>query len=168
MYTNGIPGYVVMNQLLWLKDKASEMDSVAEVGCWKGRSTHALATGCKGKVYTVDTFGGTKGEEDWFKDKDTAYEQCKNNLKDFKNVTIYNMPSIEGSKIVPEVDMIFIDGDHSYEGVKEDIKAWLPKVKKLICGHDIGRAVVQRAVEDTIGDYEQYDNIWFKYVADIR
>lgn len=35
MYTNNIPGYVVMPQLLWLKEKASGMESVAEIGCWK-------------------------------------------------------------------------------------------------------------------------------------
>lgn len=35
-------------------------------------------------------------------------------------------------------DLIFIDADHSYRVVKEDITAWLPKVRKdgVLSGHD--------------------------------
>ena len=34
-------------------------------------------------------------------------------------------------------EIIFIDGDHSYDAVKLDIKSWSPKLKNdgIICGH---------------------------------
>lgn len=36
------------------------------------------------------------------------------------------------------VDVVYIDGDHTYEGVKLDIEVWWPKVKPggFLCGHD--------------------------------
>ncbi len=35
-------------------------------------------------------------------------------------------------------DLVFIDADHHYESVKEDIETWYPVVKKggILCGHD--------------------------------
>lgn len=54
------------------------------------------------------------------------------------------------------LDFVFIDADHSYQAVKRDIGAWLPKVKPggIIAGHDytpdpfIGDGVI-RAVNET-------------------
>ncbi len=52
------------------------------------------------------------------------------------------------------LDFVFIDADHSYEGVREDILAWTPKLKPggLLCGHDIDCRSrewgVRRAVEE--------------------
>ena len=33
-------------------------------------------------------------------------------------------------------NVIFIDGDHSYESVKEDLNNWWNKCNTLFCGHD--------------------------------
>eukprot|EP00971_Amphidinium_carterae_P228524 4532571-Amphidinium_carterae.1 len=36
------------------------------------------------------------------------------------------------------LDLVFIDGDHSYEAVKRDIALWTPKVacRGILSGHD--------------------------------
>lgn len=58
------------------------------------------------------------------------------------------------------LDFVFIDGDHSYQGVKTDIKNWLPKIKSygILSGHDYGNsgerfgAEVKRAVDEFVED----------------
>ena len=39
-----------------------------------------------------------------------------------------------------QCDFVFLDADHSYEGVMQDIVAWWPKVRRggWLCGHDYG------------------------------
>lgn len=60
-------------------------------------------------------------------------------------------------------DIIFIDGDHSYEGVKEDLNNWWSKCNTLFCGHDymltktIWNGVecgVKKAIDEFIIEYK--------------
>ena len=68
-------------------------------------------------------------------------------------------------------DFVFIDSCHFYEDVKNDINAWLPKMKKggLLCGHDYGGYYieVQKAVNDVLGKENiiQRDNRLWGYVV---
>ena len=47
-------------------------------------------------------------------------------------------------------DFIFIDADHSYQSVRQDLEIWYPKIKPggLISGHDYHLSVVETAVND--------------------
>ena len=56
-------------------------------------------------------------------------------------------------------DFVFLDADHTYEAVKADISAWIPKIKKngLLCGHDYAHPNfpawgVKRAVDEFCND----------------
>lgn len=48
------------------------------------------------------------------------------------------------------LDFIFIDADHSYDSVLEDLNLWYPKLKKggLLSGHDYHMPTVEAAVTD--------------------
>lgn len=57
------------------------------------------------------------------------------------------------------LDFCFIDGEHHYENVREDIDAWLPKMKpgSIFSGHDYAGLFgnypgVAKAVHETFGD----------------
>lgn len=78
----------------------------------------------------------------------------------FTNIFPLRMP---GEFLAPyfnlEIDFLYIDGDHSYEGVKKDIKMWFPKVKSggLIGGDDYGGGFVRvkQAVDEFFGSQIQ-------------
>ena len=121
-----------------------------EIGTWKGASIKYLAqevrdTGKNIRLYGVDTFKGTTGEPTQQMDeavlKDVLYETYLKNIESVKAyVTTIIGDSHEVHKRFEErsLDVVFIDGDHSYEALLLDLAGWYPKVKQggIIAGHD--------------------------------
>jgi hypothetical protein len=58
------------------------------------------------------------------------------------------------------IDFLLIDGDHSYEGVKEDITLFLPKMRSggLIVGDDAYTPEIQRALAEAAGHLDPVNN----------
>ena len=148
-----------------LQDWASRYDTIVEIGSWKGVSTAHLCEACKGRVYAVDTFAGSSDPRDCaFKPKEDIFSIFKENTKDYNNLEVLKMTSLEAAKTFPpkSIDMVFIDGDHSYTSVKADLEAWAPIAKKWLCGHDLYflEQDVKRALED-LGI--KYRSVGFNY-----
>lgn len=87
--------------------------------------------------------GGSPSTNDmgWEQEKlDTQREEVMARFVDRPFVRIYSEYTHEAVERFPDehFDFIFIDADHSYEGVKRDIDDWYPKVKKgrFLLGHD--------------------------------
>ena len=76
------------------------------------------------------------------------------------NVSLYRGPSGHFLSLLPDayLDFIYIDGDHSYNGVKIDIELAKKKVKKggFICGHDYTSQFpgVIKAVDEFCSNYK--------------
>jgi hypothetical protein len=161
---NQIEGMMSDEELLWLFNMALQMDSVVEIGSWMGRSTHALLSGCKGSVYSVDHFMGSAdpietGHRNVFSD---FYD----NVGQFKNLKILRVDSLAAAGVIEDksIDFAFIDGGHMYEEAKADIKAWLPKAKKLIAVHDCDSPPVAKAIEEVLGKGQVWERIWYKFL----
>jgi glycosyltransferase involved in cell wall biosynthesis len=171
---NGIDGWMTFPELYWLYSTAKKMDTVLEIGSWKGRSTHALLAGSKGVVTAVDHFKGSSDPKDFScmlgKQQD-IYGQFLKNVGHFKNLKTMKMSSEEAASKLKgngiKFDMIFIDGEHTYESVKEDILLWKNRARKLICGHDYSSAWpnVIKATNEIIGKPDGVEkSIWYKHI----
>lgn len=78
-----------------------------------------------------------------------------------KEISFFKMTSAEASVFIKDgcLDLVFIDGDHTYSFVKQDIQLWLPKVRKggIISGHDYndcGWTGVKQAVDEAFTSKE--------------
>lgn len=163
-YDTNIDGWMADEELTFLHEVAENMDSIVELGSYRGKSTVALASNCKGTVTAIDHWKDCyeldSDKENWKE----IFENFKHNIKKYKNINVIKKDTVKASKLVKETDMVFIDADHRYEGVRDDIKAWLPKTKKLICGHDYDNTDTKKAVDELIKIDGTICSIWYKYV----
>jgi hypothetical protein len=132
----------------WLYDQATKMGNIVEIGSFKGKSTHALLSGCRGMVHAVDHFKGSPDSADFTFNK-SGKGQFLKNVGHFWNLDLLEMSSVEASKrFLPKaVDMVFIDGCHIFEEVRLDLECWMPICRKLLSGHDSGWPGVAKAIE---------------------
>jgi len=147
-----------------------------EIGVNNGENLFSLLDkgNKKLKMYGVDPYKVQEENTLYEKNIDEKYDDVdlaglkrqvlKESLK-YPNLEILVDTSDNASKQFDKesIDFVFIDGDHSYESVKNDIKCWEPKVKEegLIMGHDYNWGDVARAVgENFIEVWILPDNVW--------
>jgi hypothetical protein len=118
---------------------------VAEVGAWKGCSTAVIGDFVKsvgGDVVSIDNFGGNPGTwnvgEAMGTDLEALHRANMAALGLGETVETVRANSVEYAETVADgsLDLVFIDADHRYSTFMADLKAWVPKVKGIICGHD--------------------------------
>jgi precorrin-6B methylase 2 len=163
-----IDGWMSPTELIWLHQTARSMSNVAEIGSFKGRGTTALLAGCPGKVTAIDHWQGDQAASviNNLLELEDCYKIFMQNVGDNPNLEVMKMSSLEAVQQVngEGFDMVFIDGEHTYENTKADIQAWLPKTRKVICGHDYSEkwpGVIQ-AVQEIFGEVKVTDSIWYK------
>ena len=163
----GIFGWMSHKELQWLYEQASRFQSVVEVGAWFGRSTHALCRGCLGTVFVVDHFQGSPSElqgEQRFANHGDVKREFLRNVGSMTNLELLQLPShLAAITFEPKsVDMVFLDGEHTLEAVRLDLRVWTPVAKKLLCGHDWNLDGVSQAVgELELPPKRGPDNLWF-------
>lgn len=148
-----------------------------EVGVWKGRSACFMAveianSGKNISFDCIDDWRGDPKEESHWADpilkENRLYEHF---LENISPVTQYIKPirlkSLEAVSLYEDssVDFIFIDASHDYDSVKEDIVAWLPKLKPggILAGHDFFHAPVRTAVLEMLPNARAFNDMCWIY-----
>lgn len=151
IYTGHDPSFTPFD-VVALRELVSRLDSgfkVLEIGSWLGQgSTRVLIEQARkkgGEVYCVDTWKGNANvqqHQDIVRDYDVLGTFLQNVVhcggQDIVKTLV--MSSNDAAQFMRDAtfDLIFIDADHSYHAVLQDVRAWLPKVKPggILCGHD--------------------------------
>jgi len=137
----------------------------AEVGVWEGILSAYLLRHLPGlTLYMIDPWQATERDSRYARSGDrkaslpqSQFDQAKrealqrtefaaNRRRVLHATSATAAASIEATAL----DFVFIDADHSYEGVAEDLQLWAPKVRPggIVSGHDIDWDGVNRAVQE--------------------
>jgi len=123
--------------LLYNLAKQAQGECIIEVGSYRGRSTTMLSRGSmdgnKLPVYAIEpheSYTGVLGGKFGSADRGAFY-QCMLDTSSYHMVRLVNLSSeIVAPNWNKKVGLLWIDGDHSYDGVKRDFECWFPHLAK--------------------------------------
>lgn len=147
----------------------AEGSQIVEIGSFEGRSSSILAAVADAhnlKLVCIDAFipkfnGGNPVVE---KVREVFYREV---MDKFENVELLEMISDQAIEhIVEPIDYIFIDGDHTFDGVWKDLNNYMPLLKDGHCVtlHDYNNAAfigVQHAFEKYSEEkWPEVNSVW--------
>lgn len=162
LFQHGISAFTIKTQLtvterilLYRLGKNLPDGSIlVEIGSYHGGSSRFLAHAAETNnsiLFCVDTW---KSDAMTIDHKDTYDEFTRNMSGLFQHVVPLRGYSSEiAQDFDREIDLLFIDGDHSYDGCQADVLAWFPHLAKgaVMVFHDYSWAKgVRRVVEDMV------------------
>jgi hypothetical protein len=130
-----------------------------EVGVAEANFSRDLLAAGMDKLFLVDTWqhipkvkGDGNSHQSWH---DQNFAKAKRQVKPFGDKAVFlRGKSVEMAAKVPDesLSLVYIDADHSYEGVMGDLQAWFPKVVKggVVAMHDFENSAygVKQAAQD--------------------
>lgn len=160
-----------------INSKTNKPITFVEIGSYMGESSEVFANEFPdGKIYCIDPWKSGYDNLDSASDSDfkDVEEQFNLRMKRFNHVL-----KIRGESLnyFIDCDVVYIDGNHSYEAVKQDILHWKGQTRIAITGHDYYEdpeilkihkhvAGVRQAVDEILGrpDIIYGDSSWLKWI----
>ncbi|MCO6400921.1 MAG: class I SAM-dependent methyltransferase [Verrucomicrobia bacterium] len=176
-----IDGWLAHGEAITLYETACSLPGpapiAAEIGSWMGKSSIVIAKGLQdrggGTLYCIDPFNAD-GEDASIKDYadrsarvgGALLDQFKNNVARAGVASfVHPLPGYSHDVIQQfrePLDFLFIDGNHAYDAVCQDIRQWTPLLKPggYLLFHDVSfnnrDTGPQQAVRDLILDRPEW------------
>lgn len=119
------------------------LGNAVEIGVYQGEFSSIMLSFWGGdRYFMVDRWKHVEGYADYANtyDHDAVYKSVCEKFGDNPRATIIKLDSLSASCLFKDgfFDFIHIDADHSYQGCKQDIHAWYPKLRigGVFSGHD--------------------------------
>jgi hypothetical protein len=141
---------------------------VVELGVFTGKySEKILKILHPSKLYLVDIFrkgrGNSMGET--VNDMSLYFDILKNKYINNENVIVVKSTTKQFLETIDKniIDIIYIDADHSYLGVKNDLELSYKIIKRggFITGHDYDYDSVKNAIDEFINKYDNRKRLYF-------
>jgi predicted O-methyltransferase YrrM len=147
-------------------------NNILEIGSLHGKSTRYLAQGAQ-TVYAIDLWDMVAADDNRKADYTDPqnYERFLNTIKEFDNVVPVKGSSREIAKVWSKpIGLLFIDGDHTYEGARADYENFSPFIVSggLLVMHDYHNPAVRDVIETIVkpsGIWVNYKVIRYLFVA---
>jgi predicted O-methyltransferase YrrM len=134
-----------LGPLLYGLVRAARPTTIVEIGSARGKSTCYLALACKhnghGRVHSIDPHTATDWNDRHY-DPESTYDYLTRQLRRYGLAPWCETIRARTGDALPSwdsaVDLLFIDGDHSLEGVRRDFEGFRPWLRPdaLVLFHD--------------------------------
>ena len=172
-----IESHMTVSELVRLYKLSKDIKVAAEIGSFIGASASSIGASFlqsgQGVLFCIDTWKN-----------DAMSEGARDTLNEFfvntKPFSSYIHP-VRGfsTEVIDKVrertghlELLFIDGDHSYDGVKADWEAYKDFLKpgSIVVFHDYGwaegvKSVVHEDVMPLVSSHDQLPNMWWGTLA---
>jgi hypothetical protein len=143
---------------------------IAELGVFMGTYSKVILELAQPKeLYLIDIWQeGRKGHSmgELTDNMGDLYRMLIDKYNDSPNIHVLRITTKEFLTSIPDnaLDMVYIDADHAYEAVVQDLFMSYPKVRKYITGHDYDKPTVKQAVDE----FCQYFDLEIELLTDIN
>jgi len=174
-----VSSHLTIQERVILFKLAAESKTIAEIGSYIGASACCFGAALKavrtGKIICIDTWNNdamTEGNRDtWKKFQENTWEY-KGFILPFRGFSTDVIQSVRD--VTTDLDVLFIDGDHSYKGVKADWEAYKSFLKNgsVVIFHDYGWAegvkrVVHEDVMPLVCSHDHLPNMWWGQIGSV-